>query len=229
MEESNYFDVSNLLEDIVPDRPDAWKEPSPEPSAPDSEPQESVLAGIFDWLDSIVMSVIAVVLIFTFLFRLVGIVGSSMNNTLEENDRVFIYNLFYTPKAGDIVVISRNSSNDSALQESGKEPIIKRVIAVAGDTVDIRFEDGIGYVYVNGVLQDEPYIREPISEYKPILEAIRFPAFVPDGCIFVMGDNRNASLDSRSALIGDCGMIDTRYVLGRAVLRIYPFHKIGWL
>ena len=152
-----------------------------------------------------------------------------MNNTLEENDRVFIYNLFYTPKAGDIVVISRNSSNDSALQESGKEPIIKRVIAVAGDTVDIRFEDGIGYVYVNGVLQDEPYIREPISEYKPILEAIRFPAFVPDGCIFVMGDNRNASLDSRSALIGDCGMIDTRYVLGRAVLRIYPFHKIGWL
>ncbi len=187
------------------------------------------LVGAFDWLDSIVASVIAVVLIFTFLFRVVGIVGDSMNDTLQNNDRVVIYNLFYTPKVGDIVVISRNASNNREDMHEGNEPIIKRVIAVAGDSVDIRFEDGIGYVYVNGVLKNETYIKEYISESTVISNAISFPAFVPDGCIFVLGDNRNKSLDSRSAYIGEYGMVDTRYVLGKAVLRVFPFNKMGWL
>ena len=175
--------------------------------------KKAALVSAFDWLDSIVVSVIAVVLIFTFLFRVVGIVGDSMN-------------LFYTPKVGDIVVISRNATNNREDMHAGNEPIIKRVIAVEGDSVDIRFEDGIGYVYVNGVLKNETYIKEYISDEKPIINPISFPAFVPDGCIFVLGDNRNESLDSRSADIGEYGMIDTRYVLGKAVLRLFPFDKI---
>lgn len=198
-----------------------------EPETDDN--RASLLVGAFDWLDSIVASVIAVVLIFTFLFRVVGIVGDSMNDTLQENDRVVIYNLFYTPQVGDIVVISRNVSNNREDMHEGNEPIIKRVIAVAGDSVDIRFEDGIGYVYVNGVLKNETYIKEYISESNPIVNPISFPAFVPDGCIFVLGDNRNESLDSRSAYIGEYGMVDTRYVLGKAVLRVFPFNKMGWL
>ena len=152
-----------------------------------------------------------------------------MNNTLEDGDRVIVYHLFYTPKVGDIVVISRNVSNEHENLNQGNGPIIKRVIAVAGDTVDIRYEDGVGYVYVNGVLRNEPYIREYIAQNKAIPAAINLPATVPEGCVFVMGDNRNNSLDSRSALIGTDGMIDTRYILGHAVLRVYPFDKFGIL
>ena len=186
-------------------------------------------AGVFEWLDPIVASIIAVVLAFTFLIRIVGIDGSSMNDTLQDGDRVIVYHLFYTPKVGDVVVISRNVSNDAQDLTQGNGPIIKRVIAVAGDTVDIRYEDGVGYVYVNNVLRNEPYIKEYISQNKGIPSAIDLPAVVPEGHVFVMGDNRNNSLDSRSALIGTDGMIDTRYILGHAVLRVYPFDKFGAL
>ncbi len=215
------FGVNNLFNEAT--------EPEVEDVDNASDKKKSALIGAFDWLDSIVVSVIAVVLVFTFMFRVVGIVGDSMNNTLQENDRVIICNLFYTPKVGDIVVISRNASNNREDMHAGNEPIIKRVIAVEGDSVDIRFENGIGYVYVNGVLKNETYIKEYISEDNMIINPISFPAFVPDGCIFVLGDNRNESLDSRSADIGEYGMVDTRYVLGKAVLRIFPFNKLRWL
>lgn len=186
-------------------------------------------AGVFEWLDPIVVSILAVVLAFTFVIRIVGIDGASMNDTLEDGDRVIVYHLFYTPKVGDIVVVSRNVSNEHENLTQGNGPIIKRVIAVAGDTVDIRYEDGVGYVYVNGVLRSEPYVKEYIAQSKTIPAAIDFPATVPEGCVFVMGDNRNNSLDSRSALIGTAGMIDTRYILGHAVVRVYPFDKFGTL
>lgn len=215
------FGVNNLFDEAI--------QPEAEDADNASDKKKLTLIGAFDWLDSIVVSVIAVVLVFTFMFRVVGIVGDSMNNTLQENDRVIICNLFYTPKVGDIVVISRNASNNREDMHAGNEPIIKRVIAVEGDTVDIRFEDGVGYVYVNGVLKNETYIKEYISEDNMIINPISFPAFVPDGCIFVLGDNRNESLDSRSADIGEYGMVDTRYVLGKAVLRIFPFNKLRWL
>lgn len=226
MEDQDRFGVDALLpEDGAPEetaRPQ-------EQSAPKQKKTASSVAGVFEWLDPIVASVIVVVLAFTFLLRIVGIDGVSMNDTLEDRDRVIIYHLFYTPKVGDIVVISRNVSNDARDLDSGNGPIIKRVIAVEGDTVDIQFEDGVGFVYVNGVLRNEPYIKEYISQSNPIPLAIDFPAVVPEGCVFVMGDNRNNSLDSRSALIGQDGMIDTRYILGHAILRVYPFDKAGLL
>ena len=179
---------------------------------------------LFDWVDVLVTSVLIVIVLFTFLFRVVTIEGDSMRNTLEENDKVIISDIAYTPKQGDIVVISRNM--DNSLNTSGvKPPIIKRVIAVAGQTVDIDYENGI--VYVDGVALEEDYVRTLTTERHEY--DIELPAYVPENCIFVMGDNRNESLDSRSSLIGDNGMIDTRYVLGKAVYRIFPFEKFGGL
>ena len=176
----------------------------------------------FEWLDVVVTSVIAVVIIFTFFFRVVTIDGDSMLDTLHDGERVIISNIAYTPERGDIVVISRNTDN-SLDADTYQEPIIKRVIAVAGQTVDIDYEEG--KVYVDGVALEEDYTRT-LTTMKHENE-IRFPAYVPENCIFVMGDNRNYSLDSRSKYIGKNGMIDTRYVLGKAVYRIYP--KIGGL
>ena len=129
--------------------------------------------------------------------------------------------MFYTPKNGDIVVISRNI--DNSVDEESSAPIIKRIIATEGQTVDIDFEQGI--VFVDGVALDEPYTRTPTN----LKYDIEFPVLVDDGCVFVLGDNRNDSRDSRSSLIGNNGMIDTRYILGKAVFRILPFDKIGGL
>ena len=160
---------------------------------------------------------IAVVLIFSFVFRVATIDGPSMQDTLWNGEKVIITNLAYTPKAGDIVVVSRNKSN--SLTEESELPIIKRIIATEGQVVDIDFVKG--EVYVDGV--KENYVDVPTN----LRYDITFPVTVDEGCVFVLGDNRNDSLDSRASWIGNNGMIDTRYILGHAIFRIYPFNKIG--
>ena len=197
--------------------------PDETPETPEAQKNSSFLREVYDWMDSIVVSAIVVVLIFTFLFRIVGIKGESMENTLFEGDKVIITDLFYKPHAGDIVVISRNLTNQAENETEDNEPIIKRVIATEGQTVDIDFQEGI--VYVDGQSVYEEYVKEPTYEKKDI----DFPVIVKPGCVFVLGDNRNHSLDSRSSEIGENGMIDERYILGRAVLRVYPFDKFGLL
>lgn len=182
--------------------------------------EHSVFDELFDWFDAIIAAVVIVVIIFTFVFRVVGIKGSSMEKTLIENDKVVITNMSYTPKKGDIVVISRNYSNDNTGTGNFDEPIIKRVIATEGQWVDIDFDNGI--VYVDGEEIKEPYINMPTT----VKHDVDFPLQVTKGHIFVMGDNRDVSNDSRSSEIG---LVDTRYVLGKAVYRIFPFSKIGGL
>ena len=169
----------------------------------------------------IVTAMIAVIILFSFVFRIPTIDGNSMNDTLFNGERVIISNVMYEPKYGDIVVISRNYTNDSENIERYSMPIIKRVIATEGQTVDIDFEKGI--VYVDGKELKEDYTRTPTN----LSYDIKFPVTVKENCVFVMGDNRNDSLDSRSSQIGDGGMIDKRYILGKAFLRIFPFNKFG--
>jgi signal peptidase I len=136
-----------------------------------------------------------------------------MNNTLIHGERVIITNLFYEPKAGDIVVISRNKENSIFTATKDNEPIIKRVIALEGQTVDIDFEAGI--VYVDGIALDEPYTKTPTNTRSDV----QFPVIVDEGCVFVLGDNRGNSLDSRSTRVG---CVDERYIVGKVLFRFFP-------
>lgn len=187
----------------------------------EAEKENSFKSFIFDWLEVLVHAIIAVVICFSFLFRIATIDGPSMQNTLQDGERVIISNLFYTPQVGDIVVISRNKENSVYTMNESNTPIIKRIIATEGQTVDIDFNEGI--VYVDGIALDEPYTRTPTN----LKWDIQFPVTVDEGCVFVLGDNRNDSIDSRSSSIGEYGMIDTRYILGHAVYRVFPFDRMG--
>lgn len=150
----------------------------------------------------------AVMLVFLLVFRIIVVSGSSMKQTLIDGDYLLLLsNVFYKePQRGDIVVISKKSF------DNGK-PIVKRVIATEGQTVDIDFENAI--VYVDGVALEEPYINSPTN----LSEGTQFPLTVEEGCIFVLGDNRGVSRDSRSP---DIGQIDKREVLGKALYLFLP-------
>lgn len=183
----------------------------------------SGIAEFFDWADSVVISVFCIILIFTFALRLVGVKGTSMTETLHNGDRLFITNLFYTPEAGDIVVVSRDYLTETV--NGRAEPIIKRIIATEGQTVDLTDNaDGTYSISVDGVIIPEDYVREPMERY--YTKTVGFPYTVGEGHVFVMGDNRNNSRDSRSF---DIGAIDVRYILGKAVFRIYPVTDFGLL
>ena len=162
---------------------------------------------VYDLVSIVMSAFIIIAVVFTFVFRLVGVSGYSMTNTLQDNDWLLTVNK-ESYERGDIVVITEPNYFD--------EPLIKRVIAKGGETVNIDFTTGT--VYVDGVALKEPYTRE--DYILPKLVDIEFPYTVPEGHIFCMGDNRNGSTDSRSNLIGP---LDERYVLGKAVVRILPF------
>lgn len=188
-------------------------------------PASKVSKDLFDWVDTVVIALISVVIIFTFFFRIATIVGPSMQNTLYSGEKVVISNLFYEPKYGDIVVISRNINNNFDKPIHGSEPIIKRVIATEGQFVDIDFAEGIVYVgpdLAHMTPLEEPYAKAPTTRYFDV----EFPLYVEEGHVFVLGDNRNDSLDSRDSSIG---IVDERYILGKAIYRIWPFNRIGGL
>lgn len=161
---------------------------------------------LYDWLQCIVSAILCGILIFVFVGRVIGVDGSSMLNTLRDRDTVIMSNLLYTPQYGDIVVF-RDDKYDH------NKPLVKRVIATEGQTVDIDFSTG--EVFINGRVIVENYIRELT------MERLDFegPMTVPKGCVFVMGDNRNASTDSRSDLVG---MVDTRQILGKVLFVLIP-------
>lgn len=183
---------------------------------------------IFDWVDTIVVALVAVVIIFSLFFRVATIVGPSMQNTLFAGEKVIISDLFYEPEYGDIIVVSRNVGNSVTETASGTEPIIKRVIATEGQWVDIDFDKGEVYVgpdLSNMTKLEEPYTKTPTNRRYDL----DFPIYVEEGYVFILGDNRNDSLDSRSSTIGNDGLVDKRYIIGKAVFRIWPFDVIGGL
>ena len=163
---------------------------------------------LYEWIQSLVGSVLVVVAIFTFGIRMLGVDGHSMLNTLQHGDRLMVVNpIFYHDyKYGDIVILRKTGVFDN-------EPIVKRVIATGGQTVDIDFSEGV--VYVDGEALEEDYIRDPTYT----AEGTEFPLTVPEGSIFVMGDNRNGSSDSRDYRLGT---VDTRYVIGKAAFLLFP-------
>lgn len=167
---------------------------------------------IAEWVEALVVSFVLIVLLYTFFFRVITVSGSSMENTLQSNDRVVVRCVAYQPQCGDIIVVDSNSKYGA--------PLIKRIIAVAGDEVNIDFTSGT--VYVNGQQLEEPYLYN--NEKTTRAYDVTFPLVVDEGCVFVMGDHREVSLDSRSS---DIGLIDVRDILGKVVLQIYPFSQIG--
>ena len=186
-----------------------WKKKKQEAQAGQEDASQKKEEGrdLYEWTQALVCSVLAVVLLFTFVVRLIGVDGHSMVPTLQDGDRLLVLNSLWDSdyEYGDIVVLRKESFLE--------EPIVKRVIATEGQTVDIDFASGS--VYVDGELLEEDYINEPTY----VEEGTQFPLTVPEGSIFVMGDNRNHSSDSRSS---DLGTVDTRYVIGKAVFLLFP-------
>ena len=165
----------------------------------------------YDWIQSLISALLICVLVFVFVLRIMDVKGSSMVPTLHNGDKVMVSGLFYEPERGDIVVFKKDNYDDN-------KALVKRVVAVAGDVVNIDFERGI--VYVNGEAVEEDYI-DVLTTTK--LDFIG-PQTVPENCLFVMGDNRNASTDSRDKRIG---MVDKRLVIGKVLLVVYPFNSFG--
>lgn len=173
---------------------------------------------LFYMLQSLVIAVSAMILLFTFVVRVNQVKGHSMDNTLQPQELLLVWHLGYTPKAGDIVIVNR--PNVDILEG---EAIVKRVIAVGGQTVDIDY--GAGIVYVDGVPLDEPYIKETMYlPGSPYMQQTHFD--IPEGSVFVMGDNRNNSTDSRNEAVGP---VEERFILGHAVLGLWPLSKLGAL
>lgn len=178
---------------------------------PEAVKTETTTRGeIYDWMQSLVFALIICIIVFVFIFRIVDVSGDSMNPTLLNGDKLVVSAVFYKPKQGDIVIFRKD--------EYKAEALVKRVIATEGQTIEIDFDRG--RVYVDGELLDEPYIAEPTRNQLDF----QGPQTVPEGCVFVMGDNRNASSDSRKAEIG---MVDERLIVGKVLLRVFPLDSIG--
>ena len=166
----------------------------------------------YEWIQCLSGALIFCVVIFVFFIRVIDVRGTSMNPTLNNQDKMLVSGLFYKPEAGDIVVFKKDSySPDKAL--------VKRVIAFPGDWVDL---DAEGNVYVNSQPLDEPYLVD--KAFGDV--NIELPYQVPDGKLFVMGDHRSTSADSRNTAVG---CVAEEQIVGRMILRVWPLKEIGWI
>ena len=184
----------------------------------DTKEKSSFALEAFDYISIILFAICLVIVVFSFFARLCVVDGPSMENTLYHSEKLIVSNVAYTPKAGDIVVFHETGSYYN-------EPIVKRVIAVAGETVHIEYcQDGMTVTVtdVNGVSRvlNEPYAKivDTNLYYEPMTVKVE------EGTVFVLGDNRNHSSDSRSDRIG---LVDTRRIVGKVIFRISPISRMG--
>lgn len=197
--------------------------PATEPSEPLAKKAAS---SIFEIVEMFAWAVFIVLIVFTFFLRLCRVDGGSMENTLYDRQNLLLYSFNYTPEQDDIIVFHLTNPEDNL-----EKTMVKRVIATGGQTVEINFKtakitvDGVEYADSHAVLKDRftdkiinRYTLTAEHHYDPVTQT--FSATVPEGHVFVMGDNRNNSKDSRD---NDIGFVDTRCVLGKAVLRLAPF------
>lgn len=187
--------------------------PAAENAKKKNEENEGIAGFVYDVVYMLAFAMVMVALCFILFFRTVSVDGSSMYPTLHDKDRILLTAYYPEPKYGDIVVTCRPS-------DVMPDTLIKRVIAVGGQTVDMDFEQGI--VYVDGVALDEPYINRPFTDREDFKGEIT----VPEGYVFIMGDNRNESTDSRDNRVG---FMPEDYIMGKALIRLSPWgqFKIG--
>ena len=163
-----------------------------------------------EWVEAMIGALVVVVLIFTFFLHTNTVMGRSMLPTLEEHDQLLVSRLFYKPEQGDVVIISKSSFRDY--------PIVKRIIAVEGQVLDIDSQTGT--VTVDGKVLEEPYLNPGITQ----AVNMEFPVTIPDGCVFVMGDNRMESDDSRNTQLG---FVEEGYIQGKVLFRYRPLSRFG--
>ena len=185
-----------------------------EPKEPKAQPEVDPLQGLkstYEWVQSLMAALIVCVLVFSFTVKVIDVVGTSMVPTLQNGDKMIVSSLFYEPKQGDVVVFKKD-------QYDPNKALVKRVIATEGQEINIDFD--LGIVYVDGEEIHEDYIADLTYNKLNFIG----PKTVPENCVFVMGDNRNMSTDSRKTEIG---MVDKRLIIGRAYAVIFPASDIG--
>ena len=175
------------------------------------EIQAAELKDTYEWIQCFMAALIFCVFLFLYIVKVIDVVGTSMYPTLNNGDKMIVSGLFYEPKVGDVVVFKKDGYDPN-------KALVKRVIAVAGQEINMDFEKGI--VYIDGEEIHEDYIFEDTYNKLDFIG----PKTVPEHCVFVMGDNRNMSTDSRKKEIG---MVDTRLILGRAYFVLFPAADMG--
>ena len=227
---ANYSEHECKNEEIVPETDnngfDGLFSPLNEYAVNEKEaPEQNVSNSIFSWVETLFASFSAAMLILVFLFRMNVVSGISMEPTLYDGDRLIMLQTG-RPSYGDIVAIKAENIINGRTGRNG-EFVVKRVIGLPGDVIDI--DGATGSVIRNGEVLDEPYIYESIDAEH--MGNVEYPLTIEENCVFVLGDNRNHSLDSRIAVgekdEGYLGCVNINYILGKAVLRIWPIERFG--
>ena len=208
MSDEKEFELREILEEFSEEIPE-------QPQQPETKKRPAG-AELFEWLQMVLACVLGAVIAFNCVVRLSVVDGHSMDPTLDHGELMLVWSLGYSPKQGDIVVLNKTTADFL-----GEAAIVKRVIATGGQSVDIDYVKG--KVYVDGAALKEDYILEEMYlPGNPHMQSTHFD--VPEGEVFVMGDNRNGSTDSRDDRLGS---VHTDYILGRAVLSVWPVGRIG--